>query len=93
MRFLSGLLLGLVLGFAAYMLLEPVRREEMRRRLRAVLEERELEPLLAPLREREEGLAQAMREAWEEAKETGRRAEEEAMARYRRLRRPPQGRP
>jgi len=93
MRFLSGLVLGFALGFVAYMLLEPVRREEVRRRLRAILEERELESLSASLREQAEGLAKAVREAWEEAKEAGRRAEEEAVARYRRLRRPLQGRP
>jgi|GEM_PF-1387668 uncharacterized protein HemX len=87
MRFLIGLAVGLALGFAIYTLLEPVRQQEVRRRLRAVLQERELEGLQASLRERMENLAQTAREAWREAQEVGRRAEQEMVSRYRQMRR------
>jgi len=87
MRFLFGLVVGLALGFALYTLLEPVRQQEVRRRLRAVLQERELEALQSSLRERMESLAQTAREAWREAQEAGRRAEQEMISRYRQMRR------
>ncbi len=84
MRFLFGFLLGLILGFVGYALLEPLRREEMRRRLEAIWAEREIASL--PLREASARLGRKVQEAWQEAQRVGREMEEEVVQRYQRLR-------
>jgi gas vesicle protein len=88
MRFLLGLLLGVAVGLAAYLLLSPARKEEVRRRLQDMAGSQDA-TLLRPLRRAAEEAAAGARQAWQEAQRTARQAEQEMLQRYQRLRQTP----
>lgn len=85
MRFLLGMALGVAAGLAAYLLLSPARKEDVRRRLQGVAGGEE-PPLLRPLRRLAEDAASQARQAWDEARQAARQAEQEMLQRYQRLR-------
>ncbi|HXG41275.1 MAG TPA: YtxH domain-containing protein [Dehalococcoidia bacterium] len=85
MRFLLGVALGIATGLAAYLLLSPARKEDIKRRLQGMTGGQEPH-LLQPLRQMAEDAASQARQAWEEARQAARQAEQEMLQRYQRLR-------
>ena len=91
MRFLSGLLLGFALGFAAAILFAPERPKHEESVWEAPPEEepeavaRENHDVMGALRRAMRSLQSQAEEAWEEAVQAADEAEKEMRARYQRI--------
>ncbi len=93
MRFITGLILGSVLGLVLALILLPSRGEEPRRR-RGILADEEVgaekaaDPA-AQMLKAIQALRDQIRQAWDEAQQAAREAEEDMRTRYQESRRLP----